>query len=80
MHGSVTSPSRKEESMENRLTVLRAERKLSQAQLAKDAGISRTTLSAIENGNVKPDFDTIAKLVKALNVPANAIFLALDVV
>ena len=66
--------------MENRLTVLRAERKLSQAQLAKDAGISRTTLSAIENGNVKPDFDTIATLVKALNVPANAIFLALDVV
>ena len=65
--------------MENRLTVIRAEKKLSQQALAKLAGISRATLSAIENGHNVPDGETIAKLVKALNVPAGDIFLALDV-
>ena len=65
--------------MKNRLTVIRAEQKLSQAALAKLAGISRTTLSDIENEKTTPDGETIAKLVQALKVPANLIFLALDV-
>ena len=65
--------------MENRLTVIRAEKKLSQEKLAKLAGISRTTLSAIENGKVNPDIQTVAKLVKALKTPANEIFLGLGV-
>lgn len=65
--------------MKNRLVVIRAERKLSQAALASMAGISRTTLSAIENEAVVPDGDTIAKLVKALGVPAGDIFFALGV-
>ena len=66
--------------MENRLTVIRAEKKLSQAELAEKAGISRTTLSQIENEKATPDGETIAKLVKALGVPAGDIFLALRVV
>lgn len=65
--------------MENRLTVIRAEKKLSQAELAEMAGISRTTLSQIENEKATPDGETIAKLVKALGVPAGDIFLALKV-
>ena len=60
--------------MENRLTVIRAEKKLSQAELAEKAGISRTTLSQIENEKATPDGETIAKLVKALGVPAGDIF------
>jgi putative transcriptional regulator len=66
--------------MENRLIVLRAEKRMSQADLAKLAGISRSTLSQIENEKVTPDGETIAKLVKALNVPAGEIFSALCVV
>ena len=66
--------------MENRLTVIRAEKKISQAELAKLAGISRTTLSQIENEKVIPDGETIAKLVKALKIPAGEIFSALGVV
>ncbi len=66
--------------MENRLTVIRAEKKLSQAELAEKAGISRTTLSQIENEKATPDGETIAKLVKALGVSAGDIFLALRVV
>ena len=66
--------------MKNRLTVIRAEKKLSQQALANLAGISRSTLSAIENEQSVPDGETIAKLVKALNIPAGEIFSALSVV
>lgn len=66
--------------MENNLRLLRAERRLTQEQLARKCGLSRTALVAIENGNSIPDGESIAKLVKALGVPANRIFFALDVV
>ena len=66
--------------MENNLRVLRAERKLTQEQLAKKCGLSRTALHAIETGKAIPDGESIAKLVRALGVPANRIFFALDVV
>jgi putative transcriptional regulator len=66
--------------MRNRLTVIRAEKKISQAELAKMAGISRATLSDIENEKTCPDAITIAKLVKALGIPANLIFFDFGVV
>lgn len=66
--------------MLNRLKVIRAEQNLTQTELAKMAEISRSTLSQIENGEIDPSFETIAKLVKVLQVPANRIFSALDVV
>lgn len=66
--------------MKNRLKVLRAERGLTQDQLAELAGISRTTLAMIEIEKTVPDGNTIAALVKALDTPANKIFFALDVV
>lgn len=66
--------------MRNRLKVLRAEKKLTQGQLAELAGISRTALAMIENEKVTPDGDTIASLVKALKTPANDIFFDLGVV
>ena len=66
--------------MENNLKVLRAERKLTQEQLARKSGLSRAALVAIEAGKTVPDGESIAKLVKALGVPANRIFFALDVV
>ena len=53
---------------------------LSQEELAKMAGISRTTLSSIERGISNPDGKTTAKLVKALNKPANEIFFDFNVV
>ena len=66
--------------MENRIKALRAERKMTQEGLAIKAHISRPALAQIENGKAVPDGKTIAALVKALGVPANAIFLDLDVV
>ena len=66
--------------MKNKIKVIRAELNLSQEALAKSAGISRTTLVSIERGTSNPDGKTIAKLVKALNRPANEIFFDFDVV
>lgn len=66
--------------MKNRIKAIRAERKMTQEGLAIAAGISRPALSQIENEKAIPDGKTIAALVKVLGVPANAIFLDLDVV
>lgn len=66
--------------MKNCLKKLRAEKKITQEQLAQRAGISRTTLAMIENEKAIPDGKTIASLVKALGVSADAIFSDLGVV
>lgn len=65
--------------MKNNIKRLRADRKMTQEELAKKAGIARPTLAMIENEKAVPDGRTIAALVRALGVPANAIFLDLDV-
>ena len=66
--------------MKNRIKSLRVDKKMTQEQLASKAGISRPALAQIENEKAVPDGKTIAALVKALGVPANVIFLDLDVV
>ena len=66
--------------MKNRIKLLRVDKKMTQEQLASKAGISRPALAQIENEKAVPDGKTIAALVKALGVPANVIFLDLDVV
>ena len=66
--------------MKNKIKAIRAEKFLTQEKLAEMAGISRVTLTMIENEKAIPDGNTIAALVKALGVPANAIFSDFDVV
>ena len=46
----------------------RLEQNLSQAELAKQAGIDRSTLTCYELGLRKPPIDVLQKLAKALNV------------
>lgn len=66
--------------MRNKIKDIRAEKNLTQEQLAIKIGISRTALAMIENEKASPDGKTIAAIVKALGIPANRIFLDLDVV
>ena len=40
--------------LKNRLKVARAEKKLSQSELAKMVGVSRNTISSIETGQFNP--------------------------
>jgi DNA-binding XRE family transcriptional regulator len=44
---------------------------LSQAELARRAGIRPETLNRIERGRTTPDFATIRKLVEAMNAAEN---------
>ena len=57
-----------------RVREIREAQGLSQAALAEKAGIRAATLSAIETGQTKGiDFDTLERLAKALNVPAQVL-------
>src|SRR5215203_3128512 len=52
-----------------RLESIRRLRMLTQVRLAREAGVSPTTVSAIETGKIgRPHFDTIGKLARALRV------------
>lgn len=51
------------------LARLRAERGLTQAQLAAKSNLSRLAIGKIERGEVEPRGDTLAALAKAMNVP-----------
>ncbi len=51
-----------------RLKALRAERKMSQAALAKRAGLSREYLARLEAGQQDPSLTTLTTLAKGLKV------------
>ena len=64
------------ENMKNRLKELREERGISQEKLSELSGLSRATLSKIENNEeVGVNSRTIAKLADVFNVKASDIFL-----
>lgn len=50
------------------IKALRKKEKISQADLARMAGISKTTLNHIEQGKTDPKYSTIEKIINALNV------------
>jgi transcriptional regulator with XRE-family HTH domain len=52
-----------------RLKILRRDRGLSQAALAKKSGLAREYLARLELGRHDPSLRTLAKLAKALKVP-----------
>lgn len=47
---------------------IRQSKNISQAALARKAGIAQSTLSYIENGKKTPQFETLASICKALEV------------
>lgn len=58
----------------NRLRELRANRGLTQAELAEWVGIARVSIVAIENGRFLPTIETAMLISKALEVPVEDIF------
>ena len=60
--------------MKNRLRVLRAERELSQADLAISLGIARQTVNALETGKYAPSLPLAFKIAKLFQQPVEAIF------
>ena len=60
--------------LKNKLREMRAERGLSQAQLAAMVGVSRNTISSIETGQFTPTAKLALVLCMALDKKFDAIF------
>jgi DNA-binding XRE family transcriptional regulator len=58
----------------NRLRVARAERDVSQDELAGIVGVSRQTISSIETGQYGPSALLAFRLAEALRVPVHGLF------
>lgn len=57
-----------------RLKAARAEKELSQQQLADIVGVSRQTISAIEKGNYNPTVNLCIAICQALDKTLNDLF------
>lgn len=60
--------------MKNRLRVLRAEKEMTQAQLADETGVSRQTINAIEKGKFDPSLPLAFKIARLFNLSIEEIF------
>lgn len=61
--------------MENKLKQMREKKRLTQEELSKVSGVSRTTISNIENGYVScVKTETLVKLSDALGVKVTTLF------
>lgn len=60
--------------MNNRLRVLRAERRWSQAELAERLGVSRQTINAIETGKYDPSLPLAFALARTFELKIEDVF------
>ena len=62
------------EELSNRLKVLRAERDLTQEELARRVRVTRKTINTVERGVFVPSTVLALKLARELGVPVEEIF------
>jgi putative transcriptional regulator len=60
--------------MKNRIKVLRAERDMTQADLADAVQVSRQTINAIETGKFDPSLSLAFKISRLFELPVEKIF------
>ncbi|NOQ21102.1 MAG: helix-turn-helix domain-containing protein [Candidatus Aegiribacteria sp.] len=60
--------------LKNRLRVLRAEKEISQNDLAEEAGLSRQTVNSIERGKFNPSIITALKIAEFFKIPVDEVF------
>lgn len=58
----------------NRLHVLRAEQRLTQEQLAKEVGVTRATIVAIEGGGYNPSLELAFRIARYFKTGIQTIF------
>jgi len=58
----------------DRLRSIREEKKLSQGDIEKRAGLLRCYISRVENGHTVPSVETLEKMARALEVPMYRLF------
>ncbi len=61
--------------MKNRIRVLRAEKKWSQADLAERVGVSRNSINAVENGRFDPSLPLAFDIAEAFSLKIEDIFI-----
>ena len=64
--------------MKNRLKVARAERDLTQEELAKRIGVSRQTINAVESGRYVPSTVLALKMAQVFGKPVEELFFLED--
>jgi putative transcriptional regulator len=60
--------------MQNRIRVLRAERRWTQAELADRVGVSRNSINSIENGHFEPSLSLAFAIAEAFASSVEAVF------
>jgi len=60
--------------LRNRIRVLRAEKEISQKELAEAIGVSRQTVNSIEKGKFNPSVITALKMAGYFGVDVEAVF------
>ena len=60
--------------MQNKIRVLRAERKWSQAELATRVGVSRNSINSIENGHFDPSLTLAFAIADAFECKIEDVF------
>lgn len=58
----------------NRLHVIRAEHRITQDQLAKEIGVTRATIVAIEGGGYNPSLELAFRLARYFKTDIHSIF------
>jgi putative transcriptional regulator len=58
----------------NRLHIFRAERRMTQEQLANEVGVTRATIVAIEGGNYNPSLELAFRIARYFKVDINLVF------
>jgi putative transcriptional regulator len=59
----------------NRIRVLRAERRWSQAELAERVSVSRNSINSIENGKFEPSLPLAFRIADAFGLTIEEVFL-----
>ncbi|MCX2184437.1 MULTISPECIES: helix-turn-helix transcriptional regulator [unclassified Streptomyces] len=62
------------EQVHNRLSVVRAERKVSRQALAEAVGVHYQTIGYIERGQYNPSLDLALKVARYFELPVEALF------
>ena len=60
--------------MENKLAEIRKQNNIGQGYLVENLGVSRQTISSIENGRTTPSLDLALDIADLLDVPVDEIF------
>lgn len=61
--------------MENNLAEIRKQKKIGQGYLVEKLGVSRQTISSIENGRCTPSLDLAMDIAYLLEMPVDEIFI-----